>query len=53
MEAFYRELANNRTKGAALRAAQRTFIQGRDAGERYKHPYYWAPFFLVGDNGVL
>lgn len=54
METFYRKLAEGQTKGAALRHAQRQFIQGQGPGdgtmsEIYAHPYFWAPFFLVGD----
>lgn len=57
MTAFYTGLAEGRSKGAALRDAQLEFIASRDsqdpAGSRYAHPYYWAPFFLVGDPGPL
>jgi CHAT domain-containing protein len=53
MEAFYTQLAQGRTKGAALRAAQLQFIQNGNGEGRYKHPYYWAAFFLVGDAGPL
>lgn len=57
MSAFYDQLSSHETKGAALRAAQLQFIHGwPDAAlsaPAYRHPYYWAPFFLVGDNGPL
>jgi hypothetical protein len=58
MEAFYAKLAEGWSKGAALRHAQRQFIQDGvsqgDAAQRlYKHPFFWAPFFLVGDTGLL
>ena len=56
MKAFYERLAEGDTKAAALRHAQRKFIQGAQVEAdtaRYTHPYYWAPFFLVGDAGVL
>ena len=44
--------------GEALRNAQLKFIHGGDSllgkqPEYYKHPYFWAPFFLVGDAGPL
>lgn len=45
MQSFYAALAAGATKGAALRQAQ---LQHLD-----QHPYFWAPFFLVGDTGVL
>jgi CHAT domain-containing protein len=58
METFYRKLADGCTKGAALRHAQLQFIEERsnmeDAhDESHTHPYFWAPFFLVGDAGSL
>ena len=60
MEHFYRQLTTGATKGAALRAAQLHFIQRSGADQAahpahamLAHPYYWAPFFLVGDAGPL
>jgi CHAT domain-containing protein len=58
METFYRNLINGSSKGAALRHAQMQFIQGNHKlpdvqPEYYAHPYFWAPFFLVGDAGPL
>ena len=50
MRSFYQCLAEGHSKGAALRLTQREFC-----GEhgRYSHPYYWAPFFLVGETAPL
>ncbi len=45
MQDFYQSLANGVNKGAALRQAQLTQID--------RHPYFWSPFFLVGDTGPL
>ncbi len=55
METFYRKLAVGWTKGAALRHAQLGLARARDDqnGAAYDHPYFWAPFFLVGDSGPL
>ncbi|MFQ5341407.1 MAG: CHAT domain-containing protein, partial [Anaerolineae bacterium] len=58
METFYEKLAQGSTKGAALRQAQLHFIRGGGLGndlegEWWAHPYFWAPFFLVGDAGSL
>ncbi|MGD9098975.1 MAG: CHAT domain-containing protein [Anaerolineae bacterium] len=58
MEGFYRGLVQGQTKGSALRLAQLQFVQGQGASdgamaEIYTHPYFWAPFFLVGDAGAL
>jgi CHAT domain-containing protein len=49
MRLFYRDLAAGATKAAALHHAQVAFI----SDERYHHPYYWAPFALIGDTGSL
>jgi CHAT domain-containing protein len=56
METFYRGLAEGLTKGQALRQAQLQFIhEGKDSPDaevgKYAHPFFWAPFFLVGDSG--
>jgi CHAT domain-containing protein len=58
METFYSKLAEGWAKGAALRFAQLRFINGQSDKEDtitdlYAHPYFWAPFFLVGDTGPL
>ena len=58
MEHFYQALVSGKTKGAALQAAQLRFVNGqsltREAADMiYAHPYFWAPFFLVGHVGPL
>ncbi len=45
MQGFYRRLTQS-GKAAALAEAQRAM---RRAGGRYSHPYFWAPFVLVGE----
>jgi CHAT domain-containing protein len=42
MEAFYRNFRDGRGASGALRAAM------AEIRSRRPHPYYWAPFFLVG-----
>ena len=42
MEAFYRGLIEGADKAEALRAA------ALSVKSSYDHPYYWAPFFLMG-----
>lgn len=42
MTDWYRQLRARKGPAAALRAAQ------RELRERYSHPYYWAPFVLIG-----
>jgi CHAT domain-containing protein len=53
MREFYRAHTENRAnKAEALRAAQLDFIEGDVAAENkgaFKHPYYWAPFVLMGN----
>ncbi len=47
MRSFYREV----TGGAALADAVRQAML--EIRERYPHPYYWAPFLLVGDPDAV
>jgi CHAT domain-containing protein len=42
MQSFYRQLSAGEPKASAFQWAVR---ETRDV---YQHPYYWAPFFLVG-----
>ena len=52
MSLFYDRLREGQDKAAALQMAQRQFIV--EAGdEAQAHPYYWAPFYLVGSMGAL
>jgi CHAT domain-containing protein len=57
METFYRQLAQGKSKVDALRQAQVGFIRSTSElaaqSHAYAHPYFWAPFFLVGDPGPL
>ena len=54
---FYRALTERASKRAALRAAQHRFIQAARGGDpelsAYAHPFFWAPFFLVGNTDAL
>jgi CHAT domain-containing protein len=43
MQAFYGHLRTGSTKARALQAAMQEIRQS------YRHPFYWAPFTLVGD----
>jgi CHAT domain-containing protein len=47
MEHFYNALAQGQTKAAALHHAQCSVMQ------QLPHPYFWAPFVLVGDAGPV
>lgn len=49
MERFYRKLLQGESKAAALRATQLDLLQVSE----YRHPYYWAPFILIGDSRPL
>ncbi|WP_420643953.1 CHAT domain-containing protein [Candidatus Leptofilum sp.] len=53
MNLFYEAIANNHTKGTSLRLAQLHLLTNGDYPAMYQHPYFWAPFFLVGNAGPL
>jgi CHAT domain-containing protein len=44
MQCYYRDLKKN-SKTGALRAAQVSLLKD----PRYAHPFFWAPFVLIGD----
>ena len=44
MTNWYRQLRERMGRAAALRTAQQALR------ERYSHPYYWAPFILIGQR---
>lgn len=45
MAAFYKELAAGTSKAESLRRAQLAVMHD----PRFAHPYYWAPFVVLGD----
>lgn len=61
IEEFYRLLFSGTTKAEALQLAQlhlMDFYEEPNSSEHddlpeYSHPYFWAPFYLVGDFGHL
>jgi tetratricopeptide (TPR) repeat protein len=55
MQSFYQNLRLGQTKGVALRRAQLELLGETQSVSdcAYAHPYFWAPFFLVGDAGPL
>ncbi len=53
MRSFYSRLMAGARKGDALRQAQLSFVREGDVPDHYRHPYFWAPFCLVGDAGLL
>lgn len=48
MKNFYRKIQEGKDKAEALQEIQVDFIN-RKYGDKYSHPYYWAPFILIGD----
>ena len=42
MEVFYKALVSGRNKAQSVQAAT------AEIRRRYRHPYYWAPFVVVG-----
>ncbi len=51
MADFYRQLRDGSDKDAALQTAQSRLIH--DAAGETSHPYFWAPFYLVGSAAPL
>lgn len=52
MDRFYQTLLDGQRKPAALRQAQLALLRGQE-GSHYSHPYFWAPFFLVGGRDQI
>ena len=48
MEAFYLNLKEGLGKAEALHQAKLALMKVEEG--RYAHPYYWAPFILIGDH---
>lgn len=51
MASFYRQLLGGRDKAAALQDVQTEFLS--DPTGPHAHPYFWAPFYLVGSPRPL
>jgi CHAT domain-containing protein len=49
MVEFYKELKSGKSKTEALKITQKAFREGRVAAGKWKEPYYWAAWQLVGD----
>jgi CHAT domain-containing protein/tetratricopeptide (TPR) repeat protein len=47
MKGFYKNLAHGMTKDEALRKAKVAMLKGHG---KWRHPYFWAPFVLIGDR---
>ncbi|MEZ4675179.1 MAG: CHAT domain-containing protein [Caldilineaceae bacterium] len=50
MQSFYQALLRGQSKQHALQQAQGHL---RTNDDRYAHPYFWAPFLLIGDAASL
>ena len=48
MVKFYTHLLSGKSKGEALRLAKSDLRKYENC--RYDHPYFWAPFVLIGKN---
>ena len=48
MKSFYGNLNRGLSKSAALRQAKLSMIHGQS--DLWRHPYFWAPFVLVGEG---
>jgi CHAT domain-containing protein len=54
MREFYRLREGGMTKAEALRQAQLALLNGEfksPIGHDFTHPYFWAPFILIGNGG--
>ncbi|MCS6861620.1 MAG: CHAT domain-containing protein [Abditibacteriales bacterium] len=51
MKQFYAHLKRGQSKAAALQAAQLTLLRsGPRSNPKWRLPFYWAPFVLIGDG---
>ncbi len=48
MKSFYQNLQSGMPKAEALRQAKLELLTGEKRA--WRHPYYWAPFVLIGEN---
>ncbi|MCP4699075.1 MAG: CHAT domain-containing protein [Gammaproteobacteria bacterium] len=48
---FFKHLASGIGPAEALRAAKLYLLRG-EREEKYRHPYFWAPFVLFGNGGT-
>jgi CHAT domain-containing protein len=46
---FYTRLKGGESRSEALAAVQKDFRDGKTGNPRWRHPYYWAAWQLVGD----
>ncbi|HNB51631.1 MAG TPA: CHAT domain-containing protein [Anaerolineales bacterium] len=53
MERFYTFVKQGQTKGEAIQNAQLAFLRHNELPEDYRHPFFWAPFSLIGDTEKL
>ncbi|MGB1251141.1 MAG: CHAT domain-containing protein [Candidatus Promineifilaceae bacterium] len=53
MRVFYQALKAGATKGDALRQAQQHLLTEDQLPDYVRHPYFWAPFYLVGSADAL
>ncbi|NUM46633.1 MAG: CHAT domain-containing protein [Anaerolineales bacterium] len=53
MKKFNTLLKMGKTKAEAVQLAQIEFLSGTVYGSKYQHPFFWGPFLLIGDNGIL
>ncbi|HJW33816.1 MAG TPA: CHAT domain-containing protein [Holophagaceae bacterium] len=48
MQDFYRRWGGGTPRAEALRAAQLRLLRKQDTARDWSHPFYWAPFILLG-----
>jgi CHAT domain-containing protein/tetratricopeptide (TPR) repeat protein len=52
MEGFFAQLKEGKGKSESLRLAQLDYLQNLASADK-THPYYWAPFVMIGDDEPL
>jgi CHAT domain-containing protein len=56
MERFYEQLETGAPKSTALQKAQTDVLHEEASSKRpspHQHPFFWAPFYLIGERGAL
>ncbi len=52
MISFYKHLKEGKTKSKALQLSKTEYLQNT-TNEKLRHPYYWAPFVIYGDDSPI
>ncbi len=53
MVAFFKNLKKGKPKNIALEEARRYYLFDKAISDKNTHPFYWAPFVLIGDSAPV